>query len=100
MEQCDGKLPVKKLVSTSTPRTTPRMPSATMHQSCPGVRRRRDSQPSIHLPREVNFPGIYIAASGFTRFDFEAKKSSFVATARPPTRADARSTSAVNDGVL
>ena len=33
IEQCEGKLPVKWLVSTFTPRTTPRMPSWTMHQS-------------------------------------------------------------------
>ncbi len=31
-------------------------------------RRRRDSQPSIHLPRDVNFPGTKIAGSGLTRF--------------------------------
>ena len=67
---------MKKLVSTSTPRTTPRMPRATTHQSCPGVRRRRDSQPSIHLPRAVNLPGMKIAGSALSRFDLGAKKSS------------------------
>ena len=40
------------------------MPSATTHQSWPGVRRRRDSQPSIHLPRVVNLPGMKIARLG------------------------------------
>ena len=39
-----------------------------MHQSWPGMRRRRDSQPSIHLPRVVNLPGMKIAGSGLTRF--------------------------------
>src|SRR5690349_1817139 len=34
--------------------------------------------------------------SGFTRFDFGAKKSSLVATALPPTRADAKSARLVN----
>src|SRR6185369_16848768 len=70
---------------------TPGSPSLTMHQSWPGVRRRRDSQPSIHLPRSVYFPSIQTGASGFTRFSFSAKKSSLVATATPPSRADARS---------
>src|SRR5687767_8090651 len=69
-----------------------------MHQSCPGVRRRRDSHPSIHLPRAVNLPGTNTAGSGFSRFDRGAKKSSFAASARPPTRADARSARAVNAG--
>src|SRR5688572_4052882 len=96
IEQCDGKFPVKWLVSTLTPRTTPRMPSSTMHQSWPGVRRRRDSQPSIHLPRFVYLPGMKTAGSGFTRLDFAAKKSSLAAIARPPTRADARSARLIN----
>src|SRR5262245_50908075 len=72
------------------------MPSSTMHQSWPGTRRRRDSQPSIHLPFDLYFPGMKIAGSGLTRFDFGAKKSSLVATARPPTLADARSARLIN----
>src|SRR6186997_1016143 len=67
-----------------------------MHQSLPGTRRRRDSQPSIHLPLVVYFPGMKTAGSGLTRFDFAAKKSSLVAIARPPTRADARSARLIN----
>src|SRR5688572_27987669 len=74
----------------------PRMPSLTMHQSWPGTRRRRDSQPSIHLPFDVYFPGMKIAGSGLTSFDFAAKKSSLVAIARPPTLADARSARLIN----
>ena len=35
-----------------------------MHQSWPGVRRRRDSQPSIHLPRSVYLSGMKIARLG------------------------------------
>ena len=35
------------------PRTTPGNPRRTRHQSWPGARRRRVSQPSIHLPRSV-----------------------------------------------
>src|SRR6266487_1679387 len=94
-EHRSGKLPMKWLVSTSTPRTTPGMPSWTTHQSLPGVRRRRVSQPSIHLPREVNLPGMNTPRPGLRRFSFEAKNSSFAATARPPTRAAARSQSSV-----
>src|SRR6187397_2109079 len=74
----------------------PGNPSLTMHQSWPGVRRRRDSQPSIHLPRSVYFSGMKIAGSGFSRFSFGAKKSSLVATASAPRRADARSIRWVN----
>src|SRR5215471_11492123 len=70
---------------------TPGSPSRTMHQSWPGVRRRRDSQPSIHLPRSVYLSGTKIAGSGLTRFSFSAKKSSLVAMASPPRRAEARS---------
>ncbi len=40
------------------------------------------------------------AGSGFSRFDLEAKKSSLAASARPPTRADARSASDVKVGLL
>ena len=99
-EHCEGWLPLKCLVSTFTPRIRPRTPSATTHQSWPGVRRRRDSHPSIHFPRGVNLPGMNTAGSGLIRFALEAKKSSLVATARPPMRDDARSARAVNDGML
>ena len=71
-----------------------------MHQSWPGVRLRRDSQPSIHLPRAVNFPGMKIAGSGLTRFDFGAKKSSLAAIARPPSRDEARSARLAKSGML
>src|SRR5688572_18388939 len=74
----------------------PRMPSVTMHQSWPATRRRRDSQPSIHLPLVVYLPGMKIGGSALTRFDLGAKKSSFAAIARPPTRADARSVTLIN----
>src|SRR5262245_11609237 len=71
------------------------MPSLTTHQSWPGVRRRRDSHPSIHFPFGVYLPGTKTAGSGLTRLALGAKKSSFVAMARPPTRADTRSASCV-----
>jgi hypothetical protein len=100
MEQCAGWLPEKCLVSTLTPRMTPRIPNAMTHQSCPAVRRLRDSQPSIHLPRDVNLPGMKIGGPGFTRLDFDAKKSSLAAIARPPTRDDARSASCEKAGIL
>ena len=48
-------------VSTTTPRTTPGSPRRTMHQSWPGARRRRVSQPSIHLPRSVYLPAMKTA---------------------------------------
>ena len=35
-----------------------------MHQSWPGVRRRRVSQPSIHLPRSVYLSGMKTGALG------------------------------------
>ena len=59
-----------------------------MHQSWPGVRRRRVSQPSIHLPRSVYLSAMKTAGSGLSRFSFSAKKSSLAATPRPPSRAD------------
>src|SRR5436190_10889301 len=76
----------------STCLTMPRRPSCTTHQSCPGVRRRRDSQPSIHLPRSVYLSAMKIPRPGFSRFSFSAKNSSFAISAFPPTRSAARST--------
>ncbi len=75
------------------------MPSAITHQSWPGVRRRRVSQPSIHLPRGGELAGDEDRpAPALSRFAFGAKNSSLAASARPPTRAEARSASAVNGG--
>src|SRR5574342_520757 len=90
-EQASGWLPRKWRVSTVTARTTPGTPSRTMHQSEPGVRRRRVSQPSIHLPRLVYFPSRNTGEPDFSRLDLGAKNSSLASTARPPTRAAARS---------
>src|ERR1041385_7923928 len=70
----------------------PRSPSLTTHQSFPGVRLRRVSHPSIHLPRSVYLSGTKMPRPGFNRFSFSAKNSSFATKAIPPTRADARST--------
>src|SRR4051794_40725129 len=75
------------------------MPKRITHQSCPGVRLRLDSQPSIHLPREVNLPGTKMGGCGFSRLDRGAKKSSLASRVRPLTRADARSASRANAGV-
>ena len=47
-----------------------------MAQSCPGVRLRRLSQPSIHLPRSVYLSVMKIPRPGLMRFSFSAKKSS------------------------
>src|SRR5512144_2510121 len=90
-EQASGWLPRKWRVSTVTARNTPGTPSRTMHQSEPGVRRRRVSQPSIHLPRLVYLPSRNTGGPGFSRLDLGAKNSSLASTARPPTRAAARS---------
>src|SRR5579863_7196345 len=62
-----------------------------MHQSYPGVRRRRVSQPSIHLPRAVYFPSIKTGFDSFSRFSFGAKKSSLAPITRPPSRSAAKS---------
>src|SRR5215207_6558034 len=66
-----------------------------MHQSKPGVRRRRLSHPSIHLPRSVYLPSIKIGVLAFKRFSLRAKKSSLAINTAPPTRSDARSISSV-----
>jgi hypothetical protein len=96
IEQCDGKFPLKNAVSTTNAWITPGSPRRRMHQSWPGVRRRRVSQPSIHLPRSVYLSGMKTAASGLSRFSFSAKNSSLAASASPPSRADARSIRWVN----
>src|SRR5215813_14017087 len=62
-----------------------------MHQSNPGVRRRRDSQPSIHFPRSVYLPSMKTGAEGFSKFSFGAKKSSLAKSTAPPRRSEARS---------
>src|ERR1041384_556066 len=69
-----------------------RNPSCTTHQSFPGVRRRRVSQPSIHLPRSVYLSAMKIPRPGFSRFSFSAKNSSFAISALPPSRSAAKST--------
>src|SRR2546430_16349613 len=66
-----------------------------MHQSNPGVRRRRVSQPSIHLPRSVYLPSMNTGTDGFSRFSLGAKNSSFANSTAPPRRSDARSISSV-----
>src|SRR5215213_3531088 len=73
----------------------PGSPRRTMHQSKPGVRRRRVSHPSIHFPRSVYLPSIKTGALGFSKFSLGAKKSSFAITTAPPSRSDARSISSV-----
>src|SRR5882762_1471609 len=78
-----------------TPRIIPGKPRRTMHQSNPGVRRRRDSQPSIHFPRSVYLPSIKTGADGFSRFSLGAKNSSLANSTAPPRRSEARSTSSV-----
>src|SRR2546426_10657014 len=67
-----------------------------MHQSNPGVRRRRDSQPSIHFPRSVYLPSIKTGADGFSKFSFGAKNSSLATSTAPPNLSEARSISSVN----
>ena len=64
IEARSGKLPTKWLVSTSTPRIRPAIPRRTTHQSWPGVRRRRVSQPSIHFAPVGVLVGNEDAAAG------------------------------------
>src|SRR5688572_15277450 len=66
--------------------------SRTTHQSCPGPRLRRLSQPSIHLPLVSYLPGTNSAGAGFSMRSFAAKKSSLAASASAPSRASARLT--------
>src|ERR1041385_6240838 len=73
----------------------PGRPRRMMHQSKPGVRRRRVSHPSIHFPRSVYLPATNTGALGFNKFSLGAKKSSLAITTAPPSRSDARSMSSV-----
>src|SRR5687768_15913246 len=63
-----------------------------MHQSWPGSRRRRVSQPSIHLP-VATYSSRSTGAAATTRFSQPAKNSSLAALTAPPTRSLARSMS-------
>src|SRR4051794_32092824 len=94
-EQLSGKLPRKKAVLTTTPRMRPAKPRRIKHQSKPCVRRRRDSQPSIHLPRSVYLPSMKIGAGCFNRFSFGAKKSSLANKTAAPKRSEQRSIKSV-----
>src|SRR6185295_224193 len=73
----------------------PGNPRRMMHQSKPGVRRRRDSHPSIHLPRSVYLPSMKIGVEAFNKFSLGAKNSSFAYSTAPPKRSAARSMSSV-----
>src|ERR1043166_5466050 len=64
---------------------SPESPRRMTHQSNPGVLRRRDSQPSIHLPRSVYLPSMKMGAEGFSKFSFGAKKCPLPGTT-PPRR--------------
>src|SRR5436305_14504323 len=66
-----------------------------MHQSWPGSRRRRVSQPSIHLPTSVYTPSFQTASPALRRFSLGAKNSSFAIKTEPPSRSAARSTRSV-----
>ncbi len=57
-----------------------------MHQSTPGVRRRRVSQPSIHLPRLVKRSATKIGGSALSRLSASAKNSSLRPTTAAPSR--------------
>src|SRR4051794_709896 len=74
----------------------PGRPSRTIHQSKPGVRRRRDSQPSIHFPRSVYSCSRKIGVDALTRLSLEAKKSSLAYRTDPPNLSEARSINSSN----
>ena len=63
-------------------------------------RRRRVSQPSIHLPRSVYSPSRHCGAPVLIRFSRDAKNSSFAARTVEPRRSDARSIRSRNDAVI
>src|SRR2546428_13213707 len=65
------------------------------HQSNPGVRRLRVSQPSIHFPRSVYLPSMKTGTDGFNKFSFGAKNSSLANSTAPPSRSEARSINSV-----
>src|SRR5215216_1506616 len=69
----------------------PGKPRRMMHQSKPGVRRRRLSQPSIHLPRSVYSPSIKTGSLAFNKFSFGAKKSSLAIRTATTTFTEERS---------
>src|SRR5438045_8821912 len=73
----------------------PASPSRMMHESNPGVLRRRDSHPSIHLPRSVYLPSMKMGAAGLRRLSLGAKNSSLATSTAPPRRSDARSISSM-----
>src|SRR5882724_1853620 len=78
----------------------PGTPRRMMHQSYPGVRRRRVSQPSIHFPRSVYLPSTKMGALGLSRFSLGAKNSSLATSTAPPSFSEARSTSSVKSILL
>ena len=59
--------------SSSTDSIAPGVPRRTITKSWPGVRRRCDSQPSIHLPRSVYAPSRHSGAAGRTSASLGAK---------------------------
>src|ERR1700741_120221 len=71
---------------------TPDTPRRTTHQSCPGVRLRRLSQPSIHLPFSSYLSGMKTGSAGSISRALSAKKSSGAWTTSAPSRGWARLT--------
>lgn len=55
-----------------------------MHQSWPGIRLRRVSQPSIHLPWSVNLSAIKIGSVSLSKFSAAANQSSLANKTFPP----------------
>src|SRR5271163_5075841 len=66
-----------------------------MHQSKPGLLRRRVSQPSIHLPVETYLPSTNTAFAASSKSSLGAKNSSLASSTRPPSRSVAKSTRCV-----
>ena len=105
IEHDSGKLPVKCAVSTSTPRIDAARAELDdapvvrlMKPGSPGrtSRRRRVSQPSIHLPRSVYSPSRQTRRLGLRTGVPSARRTRrSAASTRPPSRSDARSTRSV-----
>lgn len=85
METLGVKFPVKKAVSKSTPFMIPGMPNLMMHQSWPGDRRLRVSQPSIHLPQSVYKSALNTGSSSASKFSASANQSSVAKRIFPPS---------------
>ena len=93
METAGTWLPVKKPVSSSSPRITAGSPNSTTLQSCPATRLRLLSQPSIVLPQSVKAAGSNSGGLSTSMRSAALNQSSVANSTREPTPALATSLS-------